>query len=129
MVSIWNGRYGVKQKPNPNYCAESVPEGGRSVSFHQCYRKPSVHREVEGKTYGFCKQHDPVAVAVRNKAQRERWEREYQEKQASWTRQDQTCKALDACKETIEKIAAGHNNPRALAAEALALFPKVETGA
>ena len=37
---------------DPNRCAESVPDGGRSVLFHQCLRKNG-----HGPEGLYCKQH------------------------------------------------------------------------
>lgn len=45
-----------------NCCRASVPDGGRSVTFHQCPRKPT--EAIEG--YGFCRQH---AKKIRAKMQ------------------------------------------------------------
>jgi hypothetical protein len=36
---------------------------------------------------------------------------------------------MAACKTAIEQIAAGHNDPRTLAMETLALFPSLEDAA
>lgn len=121
MTFIFKGNY-AHAKPDPKYCAAAVHKGGRSVGFHQCNRKPVIHREIEGKKYGFCKQHDPVLVAAKDKARREKWDREWAEKQAKWDRQEQTAKALQACKKAIEQIAKGHNDPMTLAKETLKQF-------
>lgn len=55
----WNKR----QRRNPDRCAASVPTGRDGPK--QCSRKPVIQAEVEGKTYGFCRQHNPKAVAQR----------------------------------------------------------------
>ncbi|MFA5387837.1 MAG: hypothetical protein WC322_05665 [Candidatus Paceibacterota bacterium] len=51
-------------------CKEYVPDGGRCVTFHQCYR-----RAVRD---GYCKQHHPEAVAERarksDELYRKKWE-------------------------------------------------------
>lgn len=62
-------------------CRASVHAGGRLVSFHQCLRKGAVEREIDGETYKFCRQHDPNAVAERERARREKWEEEWRRKE------------------------------------------------
>jgi hypothetical protein len=47
----WAGNPGG-DRYNPTQCAEEVPDGGRSVLFHQCYRKPGY-----GPDELYCKQH------------------------------------------------------------------------
>jgi len=42
-----------KGELNSNYCSTSVPDGGRSVSFHQCKRKAT---KTLGD-YGWCGMH------------------------------------------------------------------------
>lgn len=51
---------------NPERCKASVPFGGRSVSFHQCRRKPWKD--------GWCKQHHPDNEAKRREERREQRE-------------------------------------------------------
>lgn len=53
---------------NPERCKASVPFGGRSVSFHQCRRKPWKD--------GWCKQHHPDNEAKRRAERDLRYQRE-----------------------------------------------------
>jgi hypothetical protein len=118
MVFIWKPRWG--QSPaKRDRCRASVYT---SVWSHQCQRKPKIQREVDGKLYLFCYQHDPVAIDAKRKARQEKWDKEWAEKEAGWARKEAEGKALDACKEAIQKIAAGHNDPRTLAMETLKMF-------
>lgn len=103
-------------------CRASVYDNGIRRSY-QCQRKPAVIRCVDGKEIGFCKQHDPEAVKARHTARAKEWERERAEARAKEQRRADTAKANAAAKAALEQIAAGHNDPRALAAEILALFP------
>ncbi len=103
-------------------CRASVSDNSLRRSY-QCQRKPTVVRCVDGKDVGFCKQHDPEAVKARHCARAKEWERERAEARAREQRRADTAKASAAAKVALEQIAAGHNDPRALAAEVLALFP------
>lgn len=119
MVSIWTDRW-RKISADEARCREAVGDGW---PFHQCTRPAVVFREVEGKTYGFCKQHDPAAVEARHKARLDRWNAEWAARDAEIARAEQERLALEASKAALEKIAAGHNDPRTLAMETLAMFP------
>lgn len=71
--------FGYKPNPiEPDKCRASVHNGGRGGGFHQCPRNPKVQRKVKGHRgkVGFCKQHDPEAVAARDAERRERWDAE-----------------------------------------------------
>jgi hypothetical protein len=126
VTTIWVGRH-TNTPGNPKLCRASVysREGGSYSWLHsyQCTRKPIVCREINGEEYGFCKQHDPEAAAARNKARSEAWRAEAKAKEAQARREKQTRDAMAACKAAVEQIAAGHNDPRTLAVETLALFP------
>ncbi len=56
------GAFGTKG--DSSRCCEEVPDGGRSVNFHQCGNRWVVERD--GQRY--CRAHDPIAVAERNRA-------------------------------------------------------------
>lgn len=126
---IYNGQYGEPKEPSPKYCATAIPNGGRSVGFHQCSFKPKIYRMVQGvrggpsKSYGFCSIHDPVVVLRKRADNAAKWKRESEERRASWDRQNAIKAATDACVEAIKKIAAGHNDARGLAVETLSKFP------
>ncbi len=125
MTEIWTERYSNKPG-DPKFCRASVydRESGGWFRTHQCTRKPTCARVVEGKEYGFCGTHDPEAVEARSKAHHEQWRRETEARNREYDREKQTRAAMDACKAAIEQIAAGHNDPRQIAAEMLAMFPE-----
>ena len=59
--------YALHDRPfRPEQCKASVPFGGRSVSFHQCRRKPWKD--------GWCKQHHPDTEAERRAERAVRWQ-------------------------------------------------------
>lgn len=61
-------------------CRHAVPDGGRSVLFHQCQRKNPAHRWVDPHTFEaflFCKQHHPDNAA----RQREKADARFQAQQ------------------------------------------------
>jgi hypothetical protein len=123
VTSIWTPKY---QRPDAialDKCRASVHDNGRWPSFHQCTRKSVVMRCVDGAEYGFCKLHDPEAVAAKQKAQREKRDQEWKELKDKSDRDTRTAAALKSCRVAMEQIAAGHNDPRTLALETLKLFP------
>lgn len=124
MTHIWTARF-TNKPGTPEKCRASVHsrETQGWMQTYQCARKPTVFRCVDGAEYGFCKQHDPVEVETRNKARHQQWAEESRQREERYAREKQTKEAMDACKAAIEQIAAGHNDPRALAVETLALFP------
>lgn len=92
---------------------------------YQCTRKAIVFRCVDGYEgeLGFCRQHDPVAVAAKNKARNDAWHAKWAAADAAHERDKQIKVAAEAARVALERIAAGHNDPRSLAAEVLALYP------
>lgn len=98
------------QTIDTNRCKAAVHDGGRSVSFHQCTRKP--WRD------GWCKQHHPDTEATRDKERRARWEMESRARRREAQINAARREALDA----IKQIAAGHNDPRGLAVELLGKY-------
>jgi hypothetical protein len=130
MTHVWTSRH-YNKPGDPKFCRASVysREGGSYSWLHnyQCTRKPVVCREVNGEEYGFCKQHDPEAVKERDRIRREQWRKETEAKNREYDIAKQTREAMEACKKALEEIAAGHNDPRSLAAETLALFPRQDS--
>jgi hypothetical protein len=112
--------------PRPGYGGINVDRCRASVwdnwHSHQCARKAVIHRDVDGKPHGFCKQHDPEAVAAKRKAEDERRVVESAARTARWELDARRHKALPKALATLQAIAAGHNDARAHAAEALALI-------
>jgi hypothetical protein len=111
----------------PGTCCASV---GSGFSSSQCGNRSKVEREVchHGKTVTlpYCGTHDPVAVAAKKAARDAKWRANWvaDQKRADDLRAERLLK--DAALEAIRKIAAGHNDPRALALEVLAPTPTKE---
>ena len=68
-------------------CKEMVPNGGRSVMFHQCKRKSWKD--------GYCKQHHPETVKKR---------REESEKNYDKNRKESPWYKLKECKNSVDKM-------------------------
>lgn len=125
-ASIWSGHF-TKREGDPARCRASVPDGGRSPMFHQCTRKPTVFRDCTSPagTFGFCKMHDPVAEAERRAAKDAKWRREWDERDARLNLREKRVKAEKRCIAVLREIAAGHNDPRSIAQEALAALDAI----
>ncbi len=107
----WNGPTGKWA------CRASIHEG--RTGYHQCGKAASIQDE-DG--YWWCGVHSPLAVAKRKAKSNER----YEAHKAKWADADR--KRAEADKlltnapryiEALRQIAAGHNDPRALAIETL----------
>lgn len=105
---------------DPERCCASVHDSGRSVTFHQCCRRPVIHYGA----LGYCRQHDPAKVVAdreaRDRAMRERWAKQ----DAQIMHNNAMVKFRNKALAAIRQIAAGHNDPRALAQSVLALEPE-----
>lgn len=116
---------GTKWKPREGGCEAAVHDGDGWPSFHQCTRKASVTREVDHngviKTVGYCKTHDPVAVAEKAAAQRAKWEAKWAGDRANMERERRRLEAIVV----LRKIADGHNDPRTLAIEFLEAYDQI----
>ena len=113
LTSLHQKSYGLnmaKRGPDPARCCVEVSNGGRWPSYHQCNR-PRGH----GPEGAYCKQHDPEVVAARRAAS----EAAYNEK-----RRRKALMHADQYLAALRKIAEGHNDPRALAAEVVADFDR-----
>lgn len=86
--------------------------GGQGMGFHQC-NKPG-HVEAEG--VWVCRIHDPEAQASRDRAASEKYEAEDRKRRIEWS-----ARRFMAA---LQQIADGHNDPRALALEALGEFAR-----
>lgn len=84
-------------------------------SSHNCENKAKM--EHEGKWY--CGIHDPVRKAEKDRAWREKFDREWGESQEKYRKEAQREKFLLKCEEAIVSISQGHNDPRTLALEVL----------
>jgi len=93
------GRY--CKKPDYNRCCASVADG--MWSSKQCSRKAS-----HGPNGAYCKTHDPIAKLAKQEAAHEKFLTDL----AASRRKQQF---LSDCQDAVRQIAAGHNDPRALA--------------
>lgn len=117
----WSGRYGREIPHNTKYCCASVPDGGRSMGFHQCGNAP---KHFYG-SLGYCTKHDPNYIIQKKLA----WEADYEAKLAA-ERAKRNLQALKAeftqqCIEAVRTIAAGHNDARGLCQNLLYMFKDV----
>lgn len=113
---IWTGRTGNKQEGNPERCRQAVHDEGRWPGYHQCTRKPVVFRDIADPPhrgrFGFCKLHDPEAVAAKQAAKDAEWKRK-------WGAETRRREAKEKCIATLREIAAGHNDARSIALAAV----------
>ena len=94
-------------------CDTHIYSGFRS---HRCTRNGVVERD--GKFY--CKKHDPVAVRQRDDAMRVAWAAERNVEEAQRKEAARIAALRVDAAAALRKIAAGHNDPKALAVEVLA---------
>jgi len=106
-----------KERDDPSRCAGRVMDRYWWESS-QCSRKRG-----HGPEQAYCKQHDPVAIKAKRKAQREKWEAEWAAKEAAAARKNAVQAAKDAALAACKAIVDGHNDPRSLAAGVLAMLP------
>lgn len=97
------------------YCVASVWDG--RMGSYQCSRKPK--HQYGG--HGWCAQHYPPNEHARKEARQAEWRRESDARTARYEREAAWQKQRDAAMEAIRQIAEGHNDPRALAREVLAM--------
>lgn len=104
----WSGNPNGHREDTTRCIMSVIPsERGGSWHAHQCNRKRG-----HGPDGLYCKQHDPAEEQRRRAAASARWEAQDAARMRPYRQRDAYRKAL-------EDIAAGHNDPRALAAEAL----------
>jgi hypothetical protein len=115
LTSLHKERYGEwggnpsGNRPLPDRCAHEVYDGMTRI-FSQCARKRG-----HGPEGAFCKQHDPDMVKARNQKSAD----DYREK-----RRREALRQSGTYIAALRKIADGHNDPRALAAETLDQFER-----
>lgn len=101
---------GNQRGSSPDYdlccatCHDKYHPGG-----YQCTRKRGY-----GPDDAFCKQHDPAAQAERDRVARAKYDAERRRESIRW--------AGASFLAALSKIADGHNDPRALAAEVIAPY-------
>lgn len=108
---------------DPARCCASVHDEGRSVTFHQCTRRPVIHYGA----LGYCRQHDPDAVLKARDARQAESEARWAEYKRKVNARQAADKLREDALDAIRQIAAGHNDPRALAHAVLAQEPKEPT--
>jgi hypothetical protein len=74
-------------------CSESIYDS-YTMRFHRCSRSGSIERD--GKHY--CKRHDPVAIAEKRKAKKEKDDQKWNANCAKWRLDGAAPKLLAACK-------------------------------
>lgn len=94
-------------------CDGRVHSGWR---VHQCARNGVV--EHDGKFY--CKQHDPVAVRQRDADRSAAWDAQWAAKEAQRKEAARIAALQTDAVAALREIAAGHNDPKALAIKVLA---------
>lgn len=112
-------------KPRPGQCRASVI--GDGYRGHQCANKAKVTRTVEVSSdvveeVEYCGIHDPVKVEEKRKAREAKWRAAWKAQAEARAQAERSRQFREACIKAIKSIAAGHNDPRALAAETLAKF-------
>lgn len=108
----YGGWAGSPDGQRPDYtrcCIEVGRPLGRTTMFGQCL-KPRGH----GPDGAYCKIHDPDAVKARQAKQHSEYVTKHNKRREEWYGPEFLA--------ALRKIAAGHNDPRALAAEVIATF-------
>jgi hypothetical protein len=120
-VALRRDYHGGDQKPR---CRASVAEGGRSVMFHQCSKAGKVQL-ADGSWW--CAAHSPVALKARkdvSDAKMAAFMARIDANTASQRARANMERAFPTLVDALNQIAAGHNDPRSLAREALGEFLK-----
>lgn len=111
--------YASSNPIDPKRCAVQIVTNERWSRSCQCSGPAKYDAEIEGKKVKVCHTHRPDVVAARKARQQERYERE----NMAWKRKLE--RPVDYMK-ALRAIAAGHNDPRSLAAEVLAKWSDAE---
>lgn len=111
--SLYGGGGGLRV----GYCCASVPDGGRSVTSHQCGNKiVNMYGEL-----GYCRRHDPVREMRRREARDRAFEAEQKAKARA--------RRIDAFRieagNVVTAIAKGHNDPVTLARDVFEAYVDV----
>lgn len=110
----WAGNPGG-QRPDHEYCCVEIypNERGGAAHRHQCNRKRG-----HGPDGAYCKQHDPEIVKARKREVAAQQEEAWQKRRLEF--------GGKAFFDALVMIAAGHNDPRALAQKTIAPFVRDE---
>ena len=100
-------------------CAGRVWHDG---SFYSSACMNNGKHEHGGKWW--CKVHHPPTVKVKREERERKWDEKHQAEQAQREREQALRNMKNAALDACRKIAAGHNDPRALAQEVLAMEVK-----
>ena len=111
--------YASSAPADPKRCAVGVTTGERWSRYCQCGGPAKYDAEIEGQKVKVCHTHRPDVVAKREAKKNDRYEKE----NLAWKRKLE--RPVDYMK-ALRAIAAGHNDPRTLAAEALAKWDDAE---
>ena len=103
----WYGLHFNRRREDVSLCIEEVAGRESWPSYRQCTRKRG-----HGPDGLYCKQHQPDAVESRGREATKRYEEQ------RW-RENRPARQRDAYRAALEDIAAGHNDPRERALEAL----------
>jgi len=121
MARPYSPKPGIGPKFMEDRCAAAVHS--KYLGIRQCKNKATVREPYEGVEYGWCGLHAPSAVARRKDQQDRYWREKLEAERVARERAAQLRKANEAARKALEEIAAGHNDPRALAQQALAMYP------
>lgn len=105
--------YGLNAPLKADYskcCVQVSDRDTRWPRYYQCGRKNG-----HGPHGAYCKQHDPVALKAKADARSAKW-------RAEWDAKARDAEFTKSARKAIHDIAAGHNDPRALAQSILDKF-------
>lgn len=112
------GHWFSLRKPDFDRCCVEVYDGSRGGGHYQCSRKAKFDPDWTGKPTR-CRMHSRAKEAEKAEAARIKAE----EDAARWARKRQISSAQREALVLIEKIAAGHNDPRGAALELIEKYP------
>ena len=104
---------------DPEQCAMGVWSSERWSRYSQCSRRGKHDAVIDGEAVKVCGTHRPEAKAAREAASKAKDAAERERSRYRWQRPQEYVHALRA-------ISAGHNDPRALAAEVLAKWSDLD---
>lgn len=114
------GRLGGRAPILDGRCeGETYFKVGRFGEFRQC----EVKGKLEWKGHRWCGRHHPPTVEAKKKARDDEAARERAAQSARYRAAEAERQQRHAALAAIEQIAAGHNDPRSLAQEVLAMIP------
>lgn len=106
---------GWGKNANKPQCRESI-RNANGWGFSQCSRVGTVQEKIDGEDMWFCVQHSAEKAEARRAASQAKYDAEAAARSAKW----KALRDAPKYKSALKQIAAGHNDPRALAAQVLA---------